>query len=221
MWSCHKAHHFKSLKHWPVALCLHLCYGCLLGLAIALLISTSPAVHALPRMVTVSDTPHTTNADFSVYPTQIQVGNATATVVYHRQPGYYAIHQLTPATPRKDAVVQLQDGAIAVVAGTPDGSLETAQLSAVYALQPGGAIAVPTGLVLVEFGTDTDVIQQTPQLQQAGYNIAAVLPYAPHAAWVRAQSGEIAAALTDLPKLRAIAGVVTVEPQMLMERALK
>lgn len=43
------------------------------------------------------------------------------------------------------------------------------------------------------------------------------LAYVPQAAWLRAPSGDIAAALAGLSRLEQLADVENVEPQMLME----
>lgn len=55
-------------------------------------------------------------------------------------------------------------------------------------------------------------------IKQAGYEITNSLPYAPHAAWVSAQSGNILDVLVGISRLEAIADVENVEPQMLMAR---
>ena len=88
----------------------------------------------------------------------------------------------------------------------------------VYALQPGGAPAVPTGRVFIRFKEGVAVKDRLQEIEQAGYEIAQSIEYAPHAAWLRARSGEIADALTNFQTLERITDVENVEPQMLMQR---
>lgn len=152
---------------------------------------------------------------FSEYPQQIRVGNQSA-VLYNRQLGYYAVHYNQPGTEALGAVLQLNDGAIAVFQGEPD-QPKTDTLSPIYALQPDGSLAVPTGLVFIRFVEGVDVESHREAIKQAGY-VAQSLSYAPHAAWLRAQSGKILDAIVGISRLEAIPDVENVEPQMLMAR---
>lgn len=153
---------------------------------------------------------------FSKYPQQIRVGNRSA-VSYNRQLGYYAVHYNRPGTEAPGAVLQLNDGAIAVFQGEPD-EPKTDTLSPIYALQPDGSLAVPTGLVFIRFVEGVDVESHHEAIKQAGYVVAQSLSYAPHAAWLRAHSGEILDAIRGIPQLEAIPDVENVELQMLMAR---
>ena len=164
---------------------------------------------------------------FSEYPEQIRVGNDAyaglrlrTAVSYTRKPGYYAIHYNQPKTLVKGAILQLNDGKIAVFPGEPNQS-EQGTLSPIYTLQPNGSLAVPTGLIFIRFAESVDVKSQREVINRAGYEIVESLPYAPHSAWLRAQSGNIADAIAGISRLEAIADVENVEPQMLMERGLR
>ena len=162
---------------------------------------------------------------FSEYPEQISVGGDAygglrTAVSYTRKPGYYAIHYNQPNTVASGAVLQLNDGAIAVFPGEPNQS-EQGKLSPVYTLQPNGSVAVPTGLVFIRFAEGVDVKSQREVINRAGYEIAQSLDYAPHAAWLRAQSGNIADAIARIPQLKAIPKVENIEAQMLIERGLR
>jgi hypothetical protein len=92
---------------------------------------------------------------------------------------------------------------------------------AVYADSGSKAILVPTGRVLVRFAEGVVARAKVTSLAHAGYRIAALIDYAENAAWVDAADGDVAAALRGLDRLAAIAGVVSVEPQLLSARALK
>ncbi len=164
---------------------------------------------------------------FSEYPEQIRVGGDTqgglrlrTAVSYTRKPGYYAIHYNQPKTLVTGAILQLNDGKIAVFPGEPNQS-EQGTLSPIYTLQPNGSLAVPTGLVFIRFAEGVDVKSQREVINRAGYEIAQKLLYAPHTAWLRAQSGNIADAIARIPQLEAIPKVENIEPQMLMERGLR
>ena len=164
---------------------------------------------------------------FSEYPEQIRVGSGHTTVSYTRKPGYYAIHYNQPNTVASGAVLQLNDGAMsttgyayAVFPGEPNQS-EQGTLSPIYTLQPNGSLAVPTGLVFIRFAEGVDVESQREVINRVGYEVAQSLDYAPHAAWLRAQSGNIADAIAGIPQLEAIPKVENIEPQMLMEKGLR
>ena len=164
---------------------------------------------------------------FSEYPEQIRVGSGGTAVSYTRKPGYYAIHYNQPKTVASGAVLQLNDGAMsttgyayAVFPGEPNQS-EQGTLSPIYTLQPNGSLAVPTGLVFIRFAEGVDVESQREVINRVGYEVAQSLDYAPHAAWLRAQSGNIADAIAGIPQLEAIPKVENIEPQMLMEKGLR
>lgn len=97
--------------------------------------------------------------------------------------------------------------------------VEDALLGPVYRRDPGGGLAVPTGRALVRFSEGVAADDQRDELAKAGYAVEEILRYAPHAAWVRASSGEIADALRDLSRLEELAQVENVEPQLLSEAA--
>ena len=171
---------------------------------------------------------------FSEYPEQIRVGSDAydglrlrTTVSYTRKPGYYAVHYNQPSTVATGAILRLNDGAMsttgyayAVFSGEPNQS-ERGILSPVYTLESNGSVAVPTGLVFIRFAEGVDVESQHEAINRAGYKVAQSLSYAPHTAWLRAQSGNIVDAIAGISRLEAIADVENVEPQMLMERGLR
>ncbi len=164
---------------------------------------------------------------FSEYPQQIRVKTDQA-AVYSRQPGYYAVHHKQPGKVSAEAVLQLNNGAIAVFQGEPNAAenailadANAGALSPIYTLQPGGSLAVPTGLVFISFAEGVDVESHRKAIRHAGYEVAQSLSYAPHAAWLQAHSGKILDALVGIYHLEAIPDVKNVEPQMLMARSLR
>jgi hypothetical protein len=161
--------------------------------------------------------------DFTNYPQQVQVG-ATPARTYVQQPGYYAVHYDQPPNATiPNAMTTMNEEAIAVFSGTPTerNAPTNGSVTPVYALEPGGSIAIPTGLVFVRFAETIPATSQQDAIQAAGYEIVEIPEYAPYAAWVRSSSGDIAASLEGVSRLRAIAGVENVEPQMLTQRRLK
>ena len=89
----------------------------------------------------------------------------------------------------------------------------------VYRLGGTGAPATPTGRVFVRFADGTDARAKADALAAAGFTLESVPAYAPHAAWVRPASGELADALTGFERLRELPGVENVEPQFESEAA--
>lgn len=165
---------------------------------------------------------------FSEYPQQITVGKEQLGTLYSRKPGYYAVQYNQPGTTAPGAILELNEGAIAVFQGEPNPAKNPiladstqATLIPVYALQPSGTLAVPTGQVFIRFAEGVDVESQREVIKKAGYEIKQILSYAPHAAWLHSHSGNISDALTGISQLQTIPHVENVEPQMLMERGLR
>lgn len=188
----------------------------MLYIPIELLLIAWPLPAPSMRISNVSQWQHS----FRAYPAELQVG--TPPQRYVRQPEYYAVHygqpEALPAADRAGAVMLLGQDAIAVF-HQPAREPATSRLSPVYALQPSGTLAVPTGLVFIRFQDGVMLASQQAALQQAGYEIAQTLDYAPQAGWLRARSGNMADALSQLAQLQALPQVERVEPQLLMQRS--
>jgi hypothetical protein len=84
---------------------------------------------------------------------------------------------------------------------------------------PGGELAVPTGRVLVRFGSGDEAKAHAGAISDAGFQLDEVPRYAPQAAWVLPVSGGVTAALSGIERLQNIPGVEHVEPQVLMAAA--
>lgn len=153
------------------------------------------------------------------FPRQISVSSRSGAQSYTLVPDHYAIHGLPPGSPSPNAAYRLDNGTIAIHKGSPDHAVAQDRLSAVYALAPGGSLAVPTGLVFIRLAEGLDVRERSEEIKNAGYEMAETLTYAPNAAWLRPRSGSIADALAGLSELKKIPSVESVEPQMLMEGA--
>jgi hypothetical protein len=162
------------------------------------------------------------NELLAVFPTRVQASSRSPDLWYERVPDLFALHGQIPASLRTAAVYELNEGAIVVLRGAPGREPVAPAIAAVtpvYALRPNGPPAVPTGLVFVRFAERVAIDERRDQLAQAGYNVAEVPAYAPHAAWVRASHGGIATSLAGIAALAGIADVVSVEPQMLSASA--
>jgi hypothetical protein len=158
----------------------------------------------------------------SNYPQRVRFSTEHPDVLYERS-NAYALHYSQPDSAPREADLILEDGTIAIFpreAALAHHSPDT-EISPVYRLEPGQVMAVPTGKVLVRFSQGTIATEHDATLQEAGYAIESSPPYAPHTAWVRAQSGDIAEALSNIPKLESIAAIENVEPQMIVERQFK
>ena len=136
-------------------------------------------------------------------------------------------HQVAASSERPELRYEIADDLIATHGG-PDGPVTHAvgaagppagqgAIGPVYRRMPGGGLVVPTGRVLVRFAEGEPAEAHRAELADAGYEIEEVLSYAPHAAWLRACSGDIGDTLAQLDCLRAQPGIENVEPQMLGE----
>jgi hypothetical protein len=163
---------------------------------------------------------------FAKYPREMRSSSQRPSIVYTRLPDHYAVRRdHTEAPPSEGIITTISEdgGKIEVfreeAANERKRAASRGEVRPVYALQPGGTPAVPTGQVFIRFIEGIPVKERVREIQQAGYEIAQSLEYAPHAAWLRARSGEIADALAGIQALEKIADVENVEPQMLMQRA--
>lgn len=142
-------------------------------------------------------------------------------IVYRSEPSRYAEHRRPRDAAAPGALMLLNEGEIAVFAGEPPPTADPDRLSPVYAQTPGGRLAVPTGLVFVRFAEGVSAADRRQELARAGYEIREIISYAPQAAWLEAREGGIAAALSGLAQLATLPEMENVEPQMLLQRALR
>lgn len=160
------------------------------------------------------------DVDLAGFPARIPASSARDDLWYESVPGLFAVHGRIPASLQASARLVLNEGGVAVLSGAPGRAAAAPGVEAVtpvYALHPAGPPAVPTGLVFVRFTEPTTLQARRDEIMAAGYTIVEVPAYAPHAAWVRAAHGGIAASLAGAAALAGIPGVVSVEPQMLSE----
>jgi hypothetical protein len=149
-----------------------------------------------------------------------QVGGAQRV---ERAPDHHALCGASdpPAPEQVVATIDGDAGARFTIIRGPLPERGDAARIAVYVDRASRTLIVPTGRVFVRFAEGIEARANEPALARASYRIAALIDYAPNAAWVEAEDGDVAAALRGLDRLAAIAGVVNVEPQLLSVRAFK
>ncbi len=143
------------------------------------------------------------------------------TARYVRLPGLFALHGAVPPELTARVMFRLHDGKIAVCRGEPPapGELGSPTMTPVYSLQPNGPPAVPTGRLFVRFEDHITAEERHQALRHTGYRIVRLLPYAPHAVWLEALSGNIAVTLKGISALEQLSGVANIEPEMLTSMA--
>ena len=149
------------------------------------------------------------------YPPTLKHSIQHQDIVYRRSTDFIALRGAPPLSTSDARVLEMtgDDGELMrVYRATGPGAV-----TAVYAL-PSGRLAVPTGRVFVRFREDVAAEARAGELKRAGYRITKTLAYAPNAAWVEADDGEVATALRNIERLEAMSGVVNVEPQLLTPR---
>lgn len=153
---------------------------------------------------------------FPQAPVALEVSNGR----YVRLDDHFALHGGAPSALCPELRLRLGDRALTVCRGRPPqrGALPAGVgVGPVYALEPAGSLAVPTGRLLVRFGAGVEARSRRRSLEAAGYSVHRLLSYAPHAVWVQARSRDVASALGGIARLERLPDVVNVEPQMLME----
>ena len=159
--------------------------------------------------------------DFAKYPTELWVGAGEKAQAYKLLPRFYAVHGAREDAGGPEPLQTFSEENIAVFKGEPGetSAAGSRNLSPVYALHPGGSMAVPTGQVFIRFADGVKVEDRSEEIEKAGYEVAQKLDYAPNAAWLHASSGSIADGLNAIDKLQKLKDVENVEPQMLMHAA--
>ena len=137
--------------------------------------------------------------------------------------GYIATPKSTAVAARLEIEYCFEDEDICVCRspGEESGRLENGDFGPVYRIGEGGPMAVPTGRVFVRFDERTSLASRREEIERTGFVIQQPLSYAPQAGWLTPQSGQIADALQDFPKLAQLAGVQAIEPQMLLQREMR
>lgn len=163
---------------------------------------------------------------FSRFPREVRSGTRRSSPVHARLPDHYALYRAqSDRAASPDALLSMvdEDEVIEVFRGEPDEHKadRSARVGPVYALQPGGSLTVPTGRVFVRLKEGVSLDERLEEIAEAGYELERRIEFAPHTGWLRPRSGEIADALTGIPRLERIAGFENVEPQMLMQRSLR
>ena len=162
---------------------------------------------------------------FRKYPREVRSRTQQPYKIYTRLPDHYAVHRQGLEGQRsEDAIASLSDVGRGIEVFRGEASERQRQISAneispVYAVQPQGSPAVPTGQVFLRFKPSVTAKEHLQEIEQAGYEITQSIDYAPHSAWVRARSGKIADSLAGIPALEKIPDVDNVEPQMLMNKS--
>lgn len=91
----------------------------------------------------------------------------------------------------------------------------------VYRSKSDGQLAVATGRIFARFADGERAADRADAFRRAGYEIEKMLPWAENAIWLHAPEAGVAAALAGVPRLAALPGAVSVEPELLRQRAKK
>ena len=152
----------------------------------------------------------------SAPPTIELAGNPAATAFLDDQ-----LVAIRGAAPRSAAVATFEGGEVSVTEADSAPALgKEGKIGPVYR-QQGGTLAVPTGRVLIRLPPGDDPQAHSKGLSTAGFKLDEVLPYAPHAAWLRPQDDQPITALGGIDRLRSLPGIEHVELQVLTESATR
>jgi hypothetical protein len=90
----------------------------------------------------------------------------------------------------------------------------------VYRKVDDDALVVATGRIFARVAEGQKVNALADDLRSMGYAIEKLVAWAPEAAWLHAPAG-VAASLGGLARLRALAGILHAEPELMRRRAPK
>ena len=162
---------------------------------------------------------------FPDYPRDIQSRTPQRRTEYKLSLDHYALQDSSDDSQAvEDSVAILNDGdhTIRVFRGSLGERRRGAvkgEVRPVYTLQPGGMPAIPTGQVFISYSDGIAASEHREEIEGAGYVIDRFLDYAPQAAWLKARSGKVEDALKGIAALEQIADLVTIEPQMLIQKS--
>ena len=156
----------------------------------------------------------------SAYPNELRSGSSNSKAIFRLMPQFFALRGDIPTCIRRSLCLTIGEDGYAVYEDDPEkyqGEIDVQTALPVYALEPGGSLALATGRILIRFAEGIRVEDKETEIADLGYVIAERISYAPQAAWLTARNGSIARALWDVTHLYALAEVEHVEPQMVME----
>jgi hypothetical protein len=156
---------------------------------------------------------------FTNYPKKIKASTQREDDVYVLQSDVYAVQGHVPPTCKPAIIATIEEGKTVVCQGNPDdlpSSVDRNTITPVYALEPNGPFAVPTGLILVRFADHIRAVNQKAAFQHIGYILDQELAYAPQALWIKAANADIAFALNHIAMLEMQPDIENIEAQMLM-----
>ena len=157
----------------------------------------------------------------SSFPDALQIRTERGSLRYTKQPGFYAVHGPLPNNLQTAVELVLEDNTVTICRGEPALSADlptSLKITPVYALDPHGPLAIPTGQIFLRFTPDVKTDERRGNLADHGYTVVRIPSYAPHTAWVQATNGDIATSLLNIEQLNGLPGLVNVEPQLLMQR---
>ena len=158
---------------------------------------------------------------FPAFPLRMRVEAQALSRVYVREFDCFAVHGPVPSALTTSVLYSFDDPVINVCQGQAADLAEFPSdliVTPVYRLESDGPQGVPSGNVFIRFRSQVSVEGRQKEIEACGFSIRVSLSYAPHAAWLRSQDGNIATSLNGIAKLRDLNDVELVEPQMLMRR---
>ncbi len=150
-----------------------------------------------------------------VSPEQLRLGAPGRDVGFVLRKDLVALHGPRTAADATRSVLSLPGAGIEVVAAGDVAPGDPRLRGPVYAQEPAGNLAVPTGRVFVRFGAGGRPTDWVARLQQQGFAPVQSHPDAPGTAWVAPIGGRIEAGLEGLGQLAALTGVEGAEPELL------
>jgi hypothetical protein len=156
----------------------------------------------------------------SNFPLEVYVATSSRPTRYTLAEDYFVVSGEDVGDADLSVEFHIEDGDLMVCRmPTEPTSLATFSSPAgpVYRLKEHGSLAIPTGRVFVRFSEHTKFENHRMDIKRYGFKVDQILSYAPHAGWVKPNSGEIAEALSRFEELKQIPGVAAVEPQMIMQ----
>jgi hypothetical protein len=150
-------------------------------------------------------------------PEQLRLGAAGRDVRFVLRKDLVALHGPRAAGEATRSVFSLPGAGIEVVAASDVAARDARRRGPVYAQEPTGNLAVPTGRVFLRFGAGGRPTDWVARLQHHGFAPVENQRDAPGTAWVAPIDGRIEAGLARLGQLAALTGIEAAEPELVRE----
>ncbi|MDX1434268.1 MAG: hypothetical protein R3286_17640 [Gammaproteobacteria bacterium] len=154
-------------------------------------------------------------------PQSLEIDDGARRVVLEKHPRFFALEGSIPPAWSAEVTERLNDD-LAILRGPPPAG-ETAKVKVlpIYTAGERSPPAIASGRLFLRLASGAQARALGSRLAALGLDVVEVPAWAPECAWLAPRSGIAAHALGRLDEVRALPGVVRVEPELLRQMTRK